>query len=362
LPQHVATTTEQRQRSLSVANVMANLETGSVVHGIAGEPADGNSAAARPFVSVMSGDKFPNRVGLIAGWGRYPIVVAESLRRAGCSIYCVALVDHADPSLAQICTELQWTGVARIGHAIGFFKRHRVQHAVMAGKVFKLKLFQPKTLLKLWPDWRTVRIFWSHFIRAKKDRRDDTLLLAVVHAFEQDGIAMQPATDFAPELLVKAGQLTRLSPTRAQQADIAFGWQLAKEMGRLDVGQSVVVKDRACLAVEAIEGTDECIRRAAALCPAGGFTVVKLAKPKQDMRFDVPTIGLGTLKTMVAAGAKMLVIEAAKTIVVDEVEFIAFADQQKLVVVALDRPPAASGLSSEQAGIGIESAFVQRQT
>ncbi len=291
----------------------------------------------------------PQKIGLIAGWGRYPIVVAEALRRSGCSIHCVALKDHADPSLAKICDEVQWTGVAQIGRAIRFFKRHQVQHAVMAGKVFKLKLFEPQAILKLMPDWRTVRIFWSHFIAAKKDRRDDTLLLAVVNAFEEDGIAMKPATDFVPELLVKFGQLTKQGPSRTQQADIEFGWQLAKEMGRLDVGQCVVVKDRACLAVEAIEGTDECIRRAGALCRAGGFTVVKLAKPQQDMRFDVPTIGMGTLQTMVAAGAKTLVVETAKTVLVDQAEFLNFANQSNLIVVSLDRPGAAASLDEGQA-------------
>ncbi len=290
-----------------------------------------------------------SKVGLIAGWGRYPIVVAEAFRRAGCSVCCVALKDHADPSLEQLCDEVQWTRVERIGSAIRFLKRRGVQHAVMAGKVFKLKLVQPRVLLKLRPDWRTVRIFWSSFIATKKDRRDDTLLLAVVQAFEQDGVSIQPATDFIPELLVKHGQLTTLGPSRAQEADIAFGWNLAKEMGRLDVGQSVVVKDRACLAVEAIEGTDECIRRAAALCPGGGFTVVKLAKPRQDMRFDVPTVGVKTLETMVAAGAKMLVVEAGKTILVDEADFISLANRNKLIVVALDGPANSVEMSGEQA-------------
>ena len=135
---------------------------------------------------------------------------------------------------------------------------------------------------------------------------------------------------------MKFGQLTRLAPTKAQLKDIEFGWTLAKEMGRLDIGQSVVVKDRACLAVEAIEGTDECIRRAGTLCPAGGFTVVKLAKPQQDMRFDVPTIGVGTLETMKATGAKLLVVEAGKTILVDQREFIELANREQIVVVALD--------------------------
>jgi DUF1009 family protein len=293
--------------------------------------------------------KPPAKIGLIAGWGRYPIVVAEALRKSGCKVYCVALKEHADPALEKICDELQWTGLAKLGSTIRFLKQHDVHHAVMAGKVFKLKLFQPKVIFKLMPDWRTVRTFWSHFVAAKKDRRDDTLLLAVVNAFAQDEISIQPATDFVPELLVKFGQLTQLGPTRTQQTDIEFGWHLAKEMGRLDVGQSVVVKDRACLAVEAIEGTDECIRRAGALCPAGGFTVVKLAKPQQDMRFDVPTIGLGTLETMVATGAKTLVVETAKTILVDEAKFVDFANQQKLIVVSLQQPEAAGSLWEDRA-------------
>ncbi len=148
---------------------------------------------------------------------------------------------------------------------------------------------------------------------------------------------------------MKFGQLTRLGPTKAQLKDIEFGWTLAKEMGRLDIGQSVVVKDRACLAVEAIEGTDECIRRAGTLCPAGGFTVVKLAKPQQDMRFDVPTIGVGTLETMKATGAKLLVVEAGKTILVDQRECIELANREQIVVVALDSAACAADISHDRA-------------
>jgi hypothetical protein len=136
---------------------------------------------------------------------------------------------------------------------------------------------------------------------------------------------------------VKQGQLTRRGPSAAQQKDIEFGWTLAKEMGRLDIGQSVAIKDRTALAVEAIEGTDECIRRAGQLCSAGGFTIVKVAKPQQDMRFDVPTIGVGTLETMVQSGAALLAVEAGRTILVDEPQFIEFADENRLIVVALDR-------------------------
>jgi DUF1009 family protein len=137
--------------------------------------------------------------------------------------------------------------------------------------------------------------------------------------------------------LVKPGPLTRRRPSSSEEKDIQFGWSLAKEMGRLDVGQSVAVKDRAALAVEAIEGTDECIRRAGVLCPKGGFTVVKVAKPQQDMRFDVPTIGLLTLQTMVQAGARVLAIEAGKTIILDEPNIVDYANAHGLIVVALER-------------------------
>ena len=139
----------------------------------------------------------------------------------------------------------------------------------------------------------------------------------------------------APELLVRSGTLTRRGPNASQRKDIAFGWEIAKEMGRLDVGQSVMIKDRTTIAVEAIEGTDECIRRAGQLCQVGGFTVVKVAKPQQDMRFDVPTIGVGTLEAMVAARGKVLAIEADRTIILDQTEVIRFADQHRLVIVSL---------------------------
>ena len=142
-------------------------------------------------------------------------------------------------------------------------------------------------------------------------------------------------TDLLPELLVKFGRLAGRRLTGAQQKDIEFGWQIAKELGRLDVGQSVAVKGRAVLAVEAVEGTDQCIARAGELCSAGGFTVVKVAKPQQDMRFDVPTVGLGTMKTLHQAGARVLAVEAGKTIIIDEPEVIDFARDHGITVVAV---------------------------
>jgi DUF1009 family protein len=279
------------------------------------------------------------RVGLVAGWGRFPVVVAQSLKQQGCQVHCVGLRGHADPALATICDSFLWGGPARIGSFIRFFRRHGVSRATLAGKVFKHKLlFGPWGWLPLVPDLKTIRMFFPLFILGKKNRSDDTLLSAVVEQFARDGITMTPATDFAPQLLVRPGQLTARGPTASQLQDIAFGWNLAKEIGRLDIGQSVAVKGRAVLAIEAVEGTDACIRRAGELCPQGGFTVVKVAKPQQDMRFDVPTIGVGTIESLAAAGASVLAIEAGKTIVVDEAEVIALANQRRIAIVALERP------------------------
>ncbi|HEX4131921.1 MAG TPA: UDP-2,3-diacylglucosamine diphosphatase LpxI [Pirellulales bacterium] len=278
----------------------------------------------------------PRRVGLIAGWGRYPILVAEELRRQGCETYCVGLEGHADPILAELCAGFCTMGFGRLGRAIRYMRQHGVHDATMAGKVHKLRLFTPWMWARQMPDWRTWRRFAKHFLFAMKDRKDDTLLRAVIDEFALDGIHFAPATEFAPELLVKPGNLTRRVPSRSERRDIEFGWKIAKELGRLDIGQCVAVKREATLALEAIEGTDRCIERAGELCTARNFTVVKVAKPKQDMRFDVPTIGVGTLETMVRAGASCLAIEAGRTILLDQQDVIAYADRHKLAIVALD--------------------------
>lgn len=205
----------------------------------------------------------------------------------------------------------------------------------MAGKFHKVLIYRPWALVRHLPDWTALKTFYP-MISGKKDRKDDTLLGTLTDAFGEAGIDFRPATDFAPELLVPRGMISGRPPSTALSRDIQFGWQLAKEMGRLDVGQSICVKDQGVLAVEAIEGTDACIRRAGELCRKGRFTVVKVAKPKQDMRFDVPTIGVGTLETMIASGANTLAIEADRTILLDAPAFRQFADHHKLTVVALD--------------------------
>ena len=212
----------------------------------------------------------------------------------------------------------------------------------MAGKFHKVLMYQPRVWLRHTPDWQFIKTFYQYFFTHKRDRKDDTLLGALADAFAAQGIMFQPATNYAPELLVKPGQIAGRPPSPAQQTDIQFAWTIAKQLGALDIGQSICVKDRAVIAVEAIEGTDACIMRAGQLCRQGGFTIVKVAKPQQDMRFDVPTVGLRTLQTMVSAGARVLAIEGGRTILLDDDEFRRFATHHKLTVVALDDHRAAA--------------------
>jgi DUF1009 family protein len=223
-------------------------------------------------------------------------------------------------------------GIAKLGKLIRGFKRAGARRVVMAGKVTKNVIYTPWRVLQLCPDLRTIQ-WW--YRRTRADNRDDSLLLSIISEFERDGMTFASALDFCPELLVKEGILTRRAPTPSEEKDVEFGWTLAKEMGRLDVGQSVAVKELATLAVEAIEGTDRCIERAGTLCRSGGWSLVKVAKPQQDMRFDVPTVGVTTIEGLHKAGAKVLAIEAGKTILLDEPEVLALANRYGLSIVSM---------------------------
>jgi DUF1009 family protein len=287
------------------------------------------------------------RIGLLAGGGRFPFVVAEAARRQGAEVVCVALRDHADPEIEQAVDRVYWTGLGKLGRMIRAFQREGVTRATMAGKVHKVSLLAPFKLLRLLPDFHFLR--WWFVRRRKRDNKDDSLLLDVIAEFDREGIRFGSALEICPELLVKAGPRTRRQPTASELADVAFGWVHAKEMGRLDVGQSVMVKLKTVLAVEAIEGTDRAILRAGELCPRGGFTVVKVAKPQQDMRFDVPTVGPTTIENMRKAGGAVLAIEAGKTIFLDADETVAAADKAGVAIVAFTEAEI-EGLLRKQAG------------
>lgn len=287
-------------------------------------------------------------VGLLAAWGDFPLRVAQSLKRQGKRIICLGVRNHADPALARHCDVFAWTGVAHWGYTARFFKRHGVETATMAGKIHKVLIYQPWLILRHLPDWETTQTLWPYFITMQHDRKDDTMLGLICDFFARRGITFQPATNFAPDLLQGPKQLTQLAPTEDQWKDIAFGWEIARELGRMDIGQCVAVKDRAVLALEAIEGTDQCIARAGGLCAVGNLVVVKVAKPAQDMRFDVPTVGLKTLEAMVKARARVLAIEAHKTIILDEPALVEYANRHRLVIVSVTSAEIASRLSSRQ--------------
>jgi len=284
---------------------------------------------------VLSGRIAPDAapIGLLAGSGRFPILFAEAARRQGLAVACVGIRYEASAELESICTSFDVAGVARMGRMIRTFRRRGATQIVMAGKVTKNVIYTPWRVVQLCPDLRTFQ-WW--YRRSRADNRDDSLLLSVIAEFERDGMTFASALDYCPELLVKEGILTRRGPTESERQDIAFGWMMAKEMGRLDVGQSVAVKEKATLAIEAIEGTDRCIERAGHLCRAGGWTLVKVAKPQQDMRFDVPTIGTTTIENLHKAGARVLAIEAGRTIVIDQPDVVALADRYGIAIVAVE--------------------------
>jgi UDP-2,3-diacylglucosamine hydrolase len=272
------------------------------------------------------------RIGLLAGAGRFPLAVAQAARNQGFSVVAVGALGMAPDELDKLCDYYTTVSLGRIGKSISIFKRAGVNRVVMAGKIDKTVLFQKFRWIRHLPDWRTIHMYFRY---ARENRKDDTLLLAIIREYARDGIHFDSALNYCPELLVKHGFLTRRKPTPAQWRDIRFGWEIAKELGRLDIGQTAIVNDMAVIALEAIEGTDAAIRRAGTLCRRGGFTVVKVAKPQQDMRFDVPTIGVETIQTMREAGGRVLAVESEMTIMLDQPEVIELADRLGIAIVSL---------------------------
>lgn len=274
-------------------------------------------------------------VGLLACGGRFPIAFAEKARECGVPVVCVGVAGMADPVLKDICTEFTWLHRFSLGRVIRSFRRGGVRRWTMAGKFEKRVVFHPWRIFRLLPDWRIIR-FW--FFRRRRANNDDSILLGLIDEFRREGLECVSALDLCPELLVREGTLTRRPPSAAEREDIEFGWHLAREMGRLDVGQSVMVRERAVLAVEAIEGTDQAIARAGELCRRTRFVVVKVAKPQQDKRFDVPTVGTKTIEVMHAAGATALAIEAGRTIILDEAATVALAERYGITITSLVAP------------------------
>ncbi len=269
----------------------------------------------------------PDRIGLIAGNGRFPILLAQGARKHGVEVVAVGLEDEASPELADHVDVFHWSAMTKLGRVINIFKAEGITRAYMAGGVRKAKLYE-RLSLKMIPDWRTATLFYKRV----RDNKDHTLLEAVVDEFAGEGIHFHDSTEFMGEHLAEEGCMTLRLPTEREAGDIEFGWGIGKRVAEMQIGQTLVVKDKCVVAVEAVEGTDETVKRAGALAKKGAV-VIKLAKPDQDMRFDVPTIGVQTVDTLKAAGVSAVAVEAGKTLMLDKPDLLAAADAAKIAIV-----------------------------
>jgi DUF1009 family protein len=269
-------------------------------------------------------------VGLIAGYGRPPFLAAQGIRAAGRKLVIVALRGQASLRLKDLADEFVWAGMTRIGRWLRALRSRGVREAVMLGGVKKREIYSPLRLLRYIPDARTARLW---YVRLRKDKRDNAVLLAVADELQKEGIELVSSVKYCKEHLAVEGLMTRTPVPRAAEGDVEFGWRIARASAEMDIGQSVAVKERDIIAVEAMEGTDAMIRRAGELCRVGGWTLVKVARPKQDMRFDVPAVGPETLRNLKNANCCCLVVEAARTMIVDKAATLALADKLGIAVV-----------------------------
>ncbi len=273
-----------------------------------------------------------NTLGLIAGQGRLPFLVAQGAKAAGMKVICVGFAGQVDPELAKFVDKFYTAGVARPGKWIRKLRQNGCRETIMVGRVAKKRMYTPFRILHYLPDWRGLRVLYT---RLKKDKRNDSILAAIADELATGGIILVDSTQFSKDSMAQKGILTITKPNEAINKDIDFGWEIVKRMGDLDIGQAIAVKDLDVIAVEAIEGTDKMIQRAGQLCKSGKWTLIKTGKPNQDMRFDVPTIGTWTIENLRKNGAKCLAVEAEKTIIVDKKETLALADKYKIAIIGI---------------------------
>jgi DUF1009 family protein len=270
-------------------------------------------------------------IGIIAGQGRLPVHIAEGIRAAGRRVACVGFAGMYDDDLPQYCDLFAKSAVLRPGRWIYLLRRWRVREAVLIGRVNKSKvMYDPLRAVRQFPDWRLAKL-WYRTLR--HDKRPTRVLTALADELAGEGIELIDSTRYIPQLLADVGVLTRRQPTREQLSDIDFGWPIVKQLNRMDIGQSVAIKEREIIAVEAIEGTNELIRRAGTHCRVGGWTLIKTAKANHDMRLDVPTVGPTTLELMHEHGGTCMVLECGKVILAEKPRFLELADKLKIAVI-----------------------------
>jgi DUF1009 family protein len=269
-------------------------------------------------VQIDPSEKF----GLIAGNGQFPFLVLEGAKRAGARLVVVAIKEETEKRVDEVCDDVLWVGIGQLGKMISHLKKRGVTRAIMAGQVKHVQIFSGAL-----PDVRMFKMLWN-----LPKRNTDALIGAVADELAKEGIELIDSTFFIKDQLAREGVLTRRKPNETEAANIEYGLHIAGEIARLDLGQTIVVRASACVAIEAMEGTDATIRRAGELA-RGKLTVVKVAKPDQDMRFDVPVVGIPTIETMAESGATCLSVTAGKTLIFDRDEMLRLADKNGISVV-----------------------------
>jgi DUF1009 family protein len=267
-----------------------------------------------------------SRFGLIAGNGRFPFLVLEAARSQGIEMVVAAIKEETFPEIEQHAKSVHWMSLGQLGKLIKTFKSEGVNHAIMAGQVKHKQIFS-----SIIPDLKMLQLLAS-----LATKNTDSLIGAVAKMLESEGIHLMDSTLFLRPLLPDPGVLTRRAPSEEEKRDLDYGYKIARELGRLDLGQSVAVADGACVALEAMEGTDAVIERAASLVNGRMLRVVKLAKPNQDLRFDVPVIGVSTVKLMGRLKVSALAIEARKTLMMDREDLVREADAAGIAIVAVE--------------------------
>ena len=266
------------------------------------------------------------KYGLIAGNGQFPFLVIEGARKAGFEVAVVAIREETDPRVDEVAENVTWVGIGQLGKMLAFFKKNGVKKAMMAGQVKHVQLFSGAM-----PDLRMVKMLWR-----LPRRNTDALIGGIADELAKEGIELIDSTHFIKDQLAAEGVLTKRKPSDLERENIEYGLHIADEIARLDLGQTIVVRAKACVAIEAMEGTDATIRRAGELAN-GKLTVVKVAKPDQDMRFDVPVVGVPTIRAMIDAGATCLSITAGKTLIFDRTEMLGLANDNKICIVGSQR-------------------------
>jgi DUF1009 family protein len=275
-------------------------------------------------------------LGLIAGEGVFPLLVARGARAAGRKVVCAALAGNAWPDLEREVDAFKWVGVLRLNQWVRTLKAAGCTEAIMTGRVRKSQMYSRWRYFQYIPDLRTLTLW---FTRLRRDKRDHAVLLAVADELAKDGITLIDSTAYCVDQLATVGVMTRRQPTEKQWADIRFGYDLCKTVSKLDIGQSLAVLDKDVIAVEAVEGTDAMIARAGEYCRVGGWTLVKVSNTQQDMRMDVPSIGTTTIEKLAAAQAGCLVLEPGKTILLEKQKVLELADRYKISVVGYAPDP-----------------------